>query len=398
MLKSIAFLTAVSMVCGFNPDILERETTESYEDQGFHNYEYYHSFNSGTFNDPGSLLDGCLKYTTINDIKMYDLPEIHENYDTLVVGSDIAPGYMSELQRKYGKDISEYSLLCPLETSTQCNLETKELYKSENYIMKAVWQEAPEIEVFSKDQNLPINLEKLKEIIPDAYVYRSFTQNNNEGCVFFISTNPSQNLTFATELDYVLTEDDIKSVIECKKDNLASVKFNGNWYSDRIYLPVSPDFSVDELETVTDFLTSKNVEFTVTDYEDNKHSNRKIIVFDNGIPAAEYLALDCELAEKTGITFGQLSMYESDHQSIPNNSIEYFDIIMGDANDDGKLLLNDAILIMQAVGNPDEYHLTPQGKYNADIFNHGDGITNNDALAIQQYLLGITDHLPASSL
>ena len=85
MLKSLAFMTAVSMVCYFNPAILEKETTETFEDQGFQNYEYRHTFSSGTFDSPGSILDGCKKYTTINDVILYDFPEIHENYDTLLV-------------------------------------------------------------------------------------------------------------------------------------------------------------------------------------------------------------------------------------------------------------------------------------------------------------------------
>lgn len=68
-------------------------------------------------------------------------------------------------------------------------------------------------------------------------------------------------------------------------------------------------------------------------------------------------------------------------------------MVMGDANDDGELSLADAISIMQSIGNPDEYRLTPQEKYNADVFNPSDGITNNDALAIQKKLIGLTDSL-----
>jgi len=65
--------------------------------------------------------------------------------------------------------------------------------------------------------------------------------------------------------------------------------------------------------------------------------------------------------------------------------------VKGDANDDGTLALSDAIAILQNVGNPDDYELTPQGEYNADIVGNGDGITNADALAIQRKLLGLTE-------
>lgn len=76
--------------------------------------------------------------------------------------------------------------------------------------------------------------------------------------------------------------------------------------------------------------------------------------------------------------------------------------LIGDANCDGRVLINDAILVMQAIGNPDVYgvngsdpsHITKQGIINADVCNPGDGITNNDALAIQKYLLHIISDFP----
>lgn len=78
-------------------------------------------------------------------------------------------------------------------------------------------------------------------------------------------------------------------------------------------------------------------------------------------------------------------------------------VIYGDADCDGKIFLNDAVLIMQAIGNPDVYgingsdesHITAQGKINGDVANTGDELTNADALAIQKYLLHIISELPA---
>lgn len=56
----------------------------------------------------------------------------------------------------------------------------------------------------------------------------------------------------------------------------------------------------------------------------------------------------------------------------------------GDANNDGVLEIADATLILQYLTNKDEYDLTEQGAYNADL--DKDGITANDALVIQQML------------
>ena len=74
----------------------------------------------------------------------------------------------------------------------------------------------------------------------------------------------------------------------------------------------------------------------------------------------------------------------------------------GDANCDGKVDLADAILILQALANPNKYgiggtapdHLTVQGKENADCSGGSDGMTANDALAIQKYLIKLIPSLP----
>ncbi|WP_296691998.1 family 43 glycosylhydrolase [Ruminococcus sp.] len=68
----------------------------------------------------------------------------------------------------------------------------------------------------------------------------------------------------------------------------------------------------------------------------------------------------------------------------------------GDANGDGDVDMSDVVLIMQSLANPDKYKLAGSGIYNADVSEAGGGITSNDALAIQKYLLGINTALPES--
>ena len=66
----------------------------------------------------------------------------------------------------------------------------------------------------------------------------------------------------------------------------------------------------------------------------------------------------------------------------------------GDANCDGTIDMSDAVLVMQALANPDKYgaegtddrHITAKGIVYADADDNG--LTVNDALRIQQYLLG----------
>lgn len=71
-------------------------------------------------------------------------------------------------------------------------------------------------------------------------------------------------------------------------------------------------------------------------------------------------------------------------------------IIYGDANDDGNVTIADATAILQAIGNPDKYKLTPQGEDNADVYDRGDGITGSDALAVQLFEIHQIPELPAS--
>ena len=74
----------------------------------------------------------------------------------------------------------------------------------------------------------------------------------------------------------------------------------------------------------------------------------------------------------------------------------------GDANCDGSVNLSDAILVMQAIGNPDAYgvngtdksRITKQGEINGDVNDPGSGRTNSDSLTIQKYLLKLISKLP----
>lgn len=79
--------------------------------------------------------------------------------------------------------------------------------------------------------------------------------------------------------------------------------------------------------------------------------------------------------------------------------LEKPDVPTGDANGDGEINVADAVIIMQTLSNPDEYKLTKQEQTNADVVNHGDGVTAMDALAIQ--LIGLnmvsTDDFPLTT-
>ncbi|EWM52503.1 glycoside hydrolase family 9 protein [Ruminococcus flavefaciens] len=81
------------------------------------------------------------------------------------------------------------------------------------------------------------------------------------------------------------------------------------------------------------------------------------------------------------------------------------EINWGDTNMDGKVDLADAVLIMQALANPNKYgidgtyekHITRQGQLNGDVDQSTKGLTGDDAVTIQEYLLKLIPSLPKTN-
>ena len=70
------------------------------------------------------------------------------------------------------------------------------------------------------------------------------------------------------------------------------------------------------------------------------------------------------------------------------------DVVYGDANADGKVDVADVVAVAAYVGSAENNKLSDEGLKNADVQGVGDGVTANDALAIQQYLAGSIKSLP----
>ena len=103
-------------------------------------------------------------------------------------------------------------------------------------------------------------------------------------------------------------------------------------------------------------------------------------------PDSEYVQL--------WIDFDNLAEANTDEPYDPDEP--QTEIIYGDANCDGDVDMSDAVLIMQSLANPnkfgidgsDDKHITEQGQLNGDVDISAKGITANDALRIQEFLLG----------
>lgn len=90
---------------------------------------------------------------------------------------------------------------------------------------------------------------------------------------------------------------------------------------------------------------------------------------------------DLGLGVVRGVTPASVSPLEyGENIDVANN-------VDGDANNDKITSIADAAAIMQAIANPDKYALSDLGEFNADFA--CDGLTVDDAVAIQKKLAGI---------
>ncbi len=149
-------------------------------------------------------------------------------------------------------------------------------------------------------------------------------------------------------------------------------------------------YGSNKMEKIQNYIAENNLNWTIEfeDYCEPIDADTMFFVSTGQrLSAEENFKLVEQIAEE--LDFGPEYTYPAKTSVCNGFTIDMHNNIKGDANDDGNLALSDAITIMQTVGNPDEYQLTAQGEYNADIAGDFDGITNLDALTIQRRLLNL---------
>lgn len=70
--------------------------------------------------------------------------------------------------------------------------------------------------------------------------------------------------------------------------------------------------------------------------------------------------------------------------------------LWGDADGDGDVTINDAVVVMCYTSNAAAYADSVVNMDAADVYSHGDGISNMDALSIQKYCAEVISELPES--
>ncbi len=105
------------------------------------------------------------------------------------------------------------------------------------------------------------------------------------------------------------------------------------------------------------------------------------IVPGEGVTNEELYELSKKVTDEVGLRPYYLILDSANYHS--SGSIDLYNSVAGDANNDGELGIADATLVLQHIGNGDKYPLSAQGEYNADI-DGNEGITVLDALEIQK--------------
>ena len=248
----------------------------------------------------------------------------------------------------------------------------------------------------------------IAEICPDAEYIKIISNNDNSTSVVIAGVDPTIHERF-----YVYEEMRKKDVTLEQARELRDI-FNESYgllnfefkqkgaFPGKTSSPIteyfnskSSDSDLSSLEQMQNYIAENNLDWNIiTDTASKPFTYTGTVGFDTFvISAGEDLSAEeiYKVAEQIYNDLGLEPFIVSLETANVSEDIviDMHNNINGDANNDGELSIADAVSIMQTIGNPDEYTLTPQGKFNADIAGNYDGITNMDALAVQKKLLNL---------
>ena len=209
---------------------------------------------------------------------------------------------------------------------------------------------------------------------------------------FYLVSQLGDGNSYALDVHAKKTEDgtNIELYTFNKGDNQQFRITKNNDGSFNILTKVSGDASCIEIDGF-----SKEAGANVQEWTVNGGANQKFFI-------EKINTASPEPAATTTVTTMPITPSTTTTTTAPVSPPEKTVTLWGDANCDGYVKLNDAVLIMQVISNPDKYdingseptHITEQGKLNADVIGGGNGLTPLDANTIQSYCLKIITDLP----
>lgn len=224
-------------------------------------------------------------------------------------------------------------------------------------------------------------------------VFQEYNEKNDSEDIYSLSVykfRSGELIDLRVESDSgKLTPNEAKDICNLFKENgIASqcryatgVKQTTNSHIRTPYLPYYYSLDDEEKLALKNYIKDNNLDWRVVNEEG---TNGVYAIPNKEVTIEEQIEIVNMIYDDLGFTIDwimQMSEKQIEDSADVLNSVE------GDANNDGELTLADAVAIMQSVGNPDEYALDVQQKFNADFSGNGDGVTNKDALEIQKKLL-----------
>lgn len=222
------------------------------------------------------------------------------------------------------------------------------------------------------------------------------TRLYSDGLYHFVVRQRDENKNYE-----MISSKSAKAVYEQLKDILVTYTYTPSEYTTHYryvrcltayssWEKIAPEY----LESIKNYVEENNIPADIVYYKEGDtdiygaaiDEDTMWIIPKEEMSVEEQLVLAKEIYEATGAypyhSANHSDLKDENHQPV---NIDVLASLEGDANCDTKVTVADSVAILQHLGNPDRYPMTPQGIFNADA--DGDGITAKDALTIQNQVL-----------
>ena len=180
-----------------------------------------------------------------------------------------------------------------------------------------------------------------------------------------------------------MTEAQAKQVFKILENYVDDAEYKTDFFT---YKPVNwelDEYNAKYGDILEEYFRENGVNAELEEYDDEFGDSMLKVVPNEAFSPEDYIELAGSIAKSTGIYPNWCEPLAIEGEKTDGVSVNLADYTDGDANTDGQRTLADAVAILQSLANEDEYALTAQGIFNADIAGN-DGVNINDALEIQR--------------
>ena len=264
-----------------------------------------------------------------------------------------------------------------------------EVYRSDDFMMFNIKADAEIEAIKDKISKLDSSLKVRANLVEPAKI---------EYSLFVESKVISPEI--AKEICEIIGNDNLYSIYnhnQTKFQNIICDYMTAYCPKQKVYDGITNEIiEIEQEEKILEYAEAHSDVFDVIKYEGGESDFRGVSVLLNSIylipkkevTKEEHIALAEEIHKATGCYPMRYSLEGANSSgTLGGLNLDLTDYLNGDANRDKTTTIADAAAIMQAIANPDKYALSDLGEFNADFA--CDGLTVDDAVAIQKKLAGI---------